>query len=443
MKKRDKQCGMILGTVLFMIAILGIIKYFNLTWVETNIEEAKVTINFLIPMAQDELQSHLSVESERDDSTQFRYSAKWLSPQIVEIHLSEENAIKGLKVRLCVNDAPTKWRGITKTEKIPIQFIAPIKVNEANTSTLIASNDSFMLTFNTPIKAKELSRYLSSEADFNVSPYKSEKHAEQTSFLLTPQKPLENGKKYQIIIKKGVKACSGMMLEEDVKIDVLVDQKPTLTQTYPGANDKWIGLYPKITFSTKQPITEAIAKINNETLKAELVDPHHGYFLLDKLLSPNTVYQMQIQLKAPSGERSEIYTIPYSTTSVNNDRAWLLISCSNEKCIKYYEGTTCVKTFVCGIGREIKTKDLGTYYLQGKSDVYENYVLKEGANYWLPLNDQMGIHGYTRTSEWQINEEKMQDIGGKTDGKNIILSDEDAGWLYEKVNAQTMVIIKK
>ena len=97
---------------------------------------------------------------------------------------------------------------------------------------------------------------------------------------------------------------------------------------------------------------------------------------------------------------------------------------------------------ICGIGKNILPKDYGTYYIESKNEVYENPIQNEGANYWMILGDHFGIHGITRNSYWQINEQHMGDIGGYTEGKNIILSDEDASWLYEKITSQTMVIIR-
>lgn len=428
----------------FLLLMLSLFKHFNFTWVEMKGEQAKVTINFLMPMDQKAFESHIKLESERDDSTHFVYETRWLNKQTVEIILSEKNEIRGLKVKLFVEHAPTKYKWLSKSEKVTVQFSVPIEVKEQDTVRLISSTDSFKLSFNTPIKMKELSKAVASEEEFVIKPYQtSSTKVDNTCFILTPKQPLKNGKEYAITILSGLRACSGSILLNDIYVYLKVDQKPTITATYPGAGDKWIGLYPKITFTSKQPIVAAIAKMDGETLNATLTDDYHGYFLLKSLLKPMTTYTLQIQTKAESGERSPVKEVIFSTTSINEKRAWLEICCGDKKCLHYYEGNKKIKTFICGIGKEIHPSDYGTYYLQGKSEVYEDNKRHQGANYWMSIDTNFGIHGYTRDSYWEIESERTLNIGGRTEGKNIVLSDEDAKWLFEKVTDQVMIIIRE
>lgn len=435
---------------ILMISILMgsmfLMKYFNITRIDVNEKEAKITINFLVPIIQEELASHLSFTTSNNISINCSYQIIWRSPQIAEIYVKEETPIKGLQINLYIKDCPSKWHGMTKSEKITIPFSVPIQVKEANTTKLVSSTEAFMISFNTPITITELSKHLHSDAKFDICYYKEPStHPaihEKTCFLLTPTQQLENGKTYTLTIKSGLKADSGSLLSRDTHLYLQVDQKPIFIQTYPEAGDKWIGLYPKLTFTTQTPVKMAIAKINQETIRAIMLDEYHGYFLLSNLLAPDTNYILQMQLKADSGELSEIKTIPFSTTSINNHRSWLEISCGAQKCIRYYEGEQCIRTFICGIGKELSSNDYGTYYIQNKNEVYENPQKHEGANYWILLNDHFGIHGMVRNSYWEINESRLGDIGGLTEGKNIILSDEDASWLYQKITSQTMVIIK-
>ena len=435
----------LIGSILLGSLIL--VRFFSLSWVEVTDSQAKITINFLLPMAQDQLPSHIFLSNDSTESSNYTYTIHWLNPHKVELYIKEANAVKGLPLYLSIQKAPCKWSYLTKSKKIIVPFNVPIILNEVNETKLISSSETFSISFNTPIAIHTLRQFLCSEAAFEIH-YETITHEgkqiiDPTRFLLKPKKPLENGKTYTLLVASGLKALSGRLLTEDLKLYLKVDQKPSFVQTYPEAGDKWIGLYPKITFKAKTPIKKAIAKINNETLIATMCDETSGYFLLSNKLAPGQTYLLEMQLKAASGELSEIKAVHFSTTSVNNQRSWLEINCGKQKCIHYYEGEKCIKTMICGIGKEISASDYGTYYLLDKNEVYENASDNEGANYWMMINPHIGIHGITRNSLWEIDASRSGDIGGFTKGKNIILSDQDASWLYQKITSQTMVIIKE
>lgn len=446
MKNKRKLSPYFIMLLIFGLSILLLIKYVNLTWVEMEDDTAKITINFLLPMNQIDFSTHLSVETDRIDCKQFRYDLEWLSPHAVQIKLKEESVIKGLSVYLLIDQAPTIYTGITKSEKVKIQFSTPIKLKEEGIKQLIASSGSITLSFNTPIKVKELKRYLLSPVSFKIKPCKTKINHEEivdyTRFILTPEKPLENGQDYKVVIQSGLRAWSGNILEKDITMYLQVDKKPIIEKTYPSDGDKWIGLYPKITFMSKGPITQAIAKINGETLKGILIDDTHGYFLLSQLLATDHTYLLEIQAKAKSGELSPIKKVNFSTTTINDKRVWMVIDCNLPQCIHFYQGSKEIKRMACSVGELLKKSDYGTYYLQGKNEVYEDNRLHKGANYWLAITETIGIHGYIRDSYWHIVEDVTQNIGKPIEGRNIMISDEDAKWLYEKLVDQMMIIIK-
>lgn len=432
----------------FIVCLLIGSKYFSLTWVEMSEEEAKVTINFLVPMEQEAFNSRIFLESERSDSQDFKCLVKWLSPEVVQIRLKEQNVIKGLGVKIIIKDAPTTLKGITKSEKVNLQFHVPIEMQENQTKKLISSTESFTIHFNTPIHKRELEKYIKCEVPLTILPGKQcskqgKEIADYTYFTLTPQSPLTNDQTYTLTIEPGLRSSSGHILMQSLQMYLQVDKKPTIIQTYPETGDKWIGLYPKITFTSKEPIIGAIAKINQQTLVATLIDEYHGYFLMNRLLLPLTPYNLLVQVKAASGELSLVKSIEFSTTSLDQNRSWLEIRCGEQKCIHYYEGKHKVKTLICGIGKQIKPIHYGTYYLLDKVEVYEDIKKQQGANYWMPFTENIGIHGATRSSSWEILDDSMQGIGSLAEGSCIILSDEDAKWLYDRIAPQTMIVIRK
>lgn len=67
---------------------------------------------------------------------------------------------------------------------------------------------------------------------------------------------------------------------------------------------------------------------------------------------------------------------------------------------------------------------------------------KEGANFWIKISDEYGFQGYIRDAYWNILTSASKSLGARTKRRNIILSDEDAKWLYENLPDNTMIIIR-
>lgn len=432
--------------ITLLIGLILLLKFLNLTWVEVNETGAKITINFLMPMQQVDLKKYMYVVKSESETTSLNYETHWLNSQVVEIKCQEVEAIKGKKVTLLIKEVPTQFKALHKSERVTIQFTTPIKLLEAETTQLISSTEAFKIHFNTPIRAEKIHQFISSEAIFQIQPEhiiqeNGQTIIDPTCFILTPKVPLTNGNCYCVTLQAGLCAQSGAFLNENQSLFLQVDKKPVIVSTYPCQADKWIGLYPKITVTSKEPMVGAIAKINGQTIKGHLLNEKQAYFLLDSLLQPMTDYHLQIQIQAQSGECSEVKSLTFTTTSVNDNRQWLVIHCGKQKCLQVYQGTQKIKTIPCAIGQVITEKDYGTYYLQNKAEVYENATLQEGANYWLSFQEKMGIHGYLRRSDWVLKEAFMDRLGGSIPGSQIMLADTDIHWLYTQLIPQTMIIL--
>lgn len=440
--KEKKQIGYLIACiVLLVVANMYLFKHFNLSWVETTEDGAKVTINFLIPMNQEVFNKHLSVSSTIDKCDQFNYSLKWLNSHMVEINLEEENEIKGQKIKLLIKNAPTSLANLTKSDTISIQFKTNVEIVAPSSELLISSTMPFIVQFNTPMNSTKISRYVQCNTKFYIKPYEitlpsGEKCIDQTQFVFIPKKKLENEKKYVLLFKAGMPSQGGSFLKEDQAVILQVDSKPTILKTYPTTGDKWIGLYPCFTLKSKEPIIYATATINKNQLEGTLIDSYHAYFLLDQLLEPETSYKVEFQTQVASGELSNIKTIEFTTTTVNNKRFWIEISCGSQQVIKCYEGNTCIKTIPYEIGSKKNLPRYGTYYSIDKNEVYEDNIQHLGANYWIKVNEDFGIHGQVRNSYWQLSN-TMSPI------KNITIADADAGWLYHKMSEQTMIVVRK
>ena len=437
--KRNKHW--ISASIIFVFCLLGFLRTFNLSWVETYDHEAKITINFLFPMKQEGFKEHITLMSQRADSKAFSYDLKWLNHHIVEINLKEQNEIKGQKVKLLIHKAPTQFKNFTKSESMLVQFKSDIQILSPTQDLLISSNQPFVIQFNTPVGLNQISKYLQCDAKFYIKPYEEtddqgKKHIDDTKFILTPKEPLENEKCYVLLLKAGMASKSGTLLKKDQVIMVQVDHKPTILKTYPAEGDKWIGLYPRLTLESKEPIVKAVASINDQMIEGVLTDENHVYFLLDELLKQDTTYTIHFQTQVKSGELSAIKSVTFSTTTLNENRFWIDIRNGNKQQINCYEGGKIIRTIPCEIKKTKQMPLWGTYYLQDKAEVYENNAERLGANYWMAITENFGIHGETRDSYWKPIETEVIT-------PHIIISDSDAAWLYEKMNAQNMIIFRK
>ncbi|WP_180270737.1 L,D-transpeptidase [Sporanaerobium hydrogeniformans] len=432
--------------IILLLICIWFSRDFHLSWVEVYPNEAKVTINFLFPMVQEQLEDALEIIYESPYISKFEYQVKWLSSSVAELHIKEESVLKGQKVQLVVRELPSTIPFVTKSMTLPIQFQTPVQVVEPMGEKLIATESPFYVRFNTPMNKNKIHHYLECDGSFYIKPARFSnqegKESEDLScYIFTPKEPLENGRRYILSFRKGLPAQSGALLQEDYSILLQTDTKPIISGTYPTSESKWIGLYPRFTLETQTPVIGGTLKINGENIKAQLKTPYELFFLAEKVLAPQTTYTAEFQVEAVTGEKSEKKTITFTTVDLEENRIWLEVEVSKTPQVKVYQGSKLIKTMPCSLGLDEKETPLGTYYIQSKEDVYTNSKTQEGANFWLPFTEQFGFQGLIRDNYWQVKNHAPNQLGFTKTTGNIVLSDEDARWLYEKVMIHTMVIL--
>ncbi len=433
--------------IVVILAIAWLIQGFNLSWVEVKKDYAEITINFLVPMEHAGFEKYIKWIGEVPYENKVDYSVTWISSEVVSIKVKETSQIKGKKIKMLIENAPTKWQGISKTKEVSIAFKAPIHILSPQNDFLISSTNSFEVQFSTPMNATQINKFLQCDATFYIEPCivtdaNGKQYTDLTRFIFTPKLPLENGKRYVLSFKAGMPSHTGTLLEEDQVFVLQVDQKPSIMKTYPASQDKWIGLYPRLALESKEPIINATVTIENEKMNGVLTDDHHAYFILKDRLKPETTYKAIFQTQVASGEVSEPETVQFTTTTLKQNRIWLEVICGQNTVVYCYQGEKKIKTMICSIGEGKYAPPLGTYYLQGKADVYEDAVHKEGANFWIKISDEYGFQGYLRDAYWNILTSASESLGARTKRRNIILSDEDAKWLYENLPDNAMIIIR-
>ncbi len=445
--KKKKVFRFSLISIMFLIT-LWVLKDFNLSWVEVNSDYAKVTVNFLFPMNKDKLPECISLSHQLPYASKFDYSIEWLTNSVVCIKIKEQNFIKGQKAQLIIKDAPGESSFISRNASVTIQFNSDVALLDPISDLLVATEKPFIVKFNTPMNKSKLHKFLQCDASFYIEPLavlnSSGKEIEDTStFKFTPKVPLQNDQKYILSFRKGMPAQSGALLKQDLSVILITDTKPIIELTYPANNDKWIGLYPRLKIETDSATVAGYLTIGQETIKGKNLDPYHIEFLPSKVLDSNTVYHASFQVEAASGELSVPKEIQFTTVRIDADRIWIeVLAYANSKAkVNVYKGNKVIKSMICSIGTQAPGISFGTHYTKDKGDAFVDSKNREGANFWIKINDTCMFQGLIRDEYWHIKRKFENQLGRQIERSNIILKDEDARWLYDNIPSDTMVIV--
>ena len=429
----------ILTTALFFI------RDFNLYWVKVNNEEATVTINFLIPMNQEALQKSIQIENHPAYDHNYTYSIEWFNKRSCALTLTEITQVKGQRIILHIQDAPTQYNQITKTLSIPIQFKSDILLSVPEETPIIATDQPFMIHFNTPINPQQIHQYVDADASFSFKPLQKTTPQKQvvedfTSYQVTPIAPLLNEHNYVLSFRKGLPAQSGVLLDKDQKFIVQTDQKPKITSILPGDSSKWIGLFPRIVVESSTPMATATITLNKETLKGTLKTPYYAVFYPTAVLLPETNYTMAVSIASKTGEYSPTEQIHFTTVPIHASRIWVEIIDQDTPMLNVYQGSRKIQTFN-PMSNLTTFSNYGTYYINDKSESYMNPLARYGANYCLNLTEDIKIHGLLRDDYWQVKSDNYITTSQNTLEDHLILTEEDITWLYNNLPMDTMVII--
>lgn len=445
MKSNKKLFTLALITVVFLCGMF-FLRDFNLKWVQVHDDRAIVTINFLFPMNQDKFESSITLGDTLPQAGNFSCNIEWKSDTTVQLIIKELSDIKGQKILLQVTDAPTQIAGLSKNADIPIQFKSEVSLIAPTEELLISTQDTFPVRFNTPMDKKILYKYLQSDTKFYINEVKipltnGKEVVDSTSFTFTPKQPLENGRKYILSFRKGMPSQAGVLLAEDVNMILNTDIKPEIISVYPDNGDNWIGLYPRISLQTNKPVAGATLYLNGESIEGKMINDYKAEFLLSEVLKPSTKYTMSFEVTAPTGERSLPKEVSFTTVPIKEDRIWIEIILDKNQKIIAYKGNNPIKTIVCSGGSAKHPTKLGTYYITEKNEKYFDDEKNEGANALLTLSEGLKIHGITRDEYWKPKANIAYHLGAAQTKGDIILSDEDAVWLYNYLPVDTMVVI--
>ncbi|MGL4799653.1 MAG: L,D-transpeptidase [Cellulosilyticaceae bacterium] len=444
--KQTKTLFGIAVTVVLLALTLFLLRDFNIVWTKVNEDHAKVTINFLIPMAKDKLEEAIHIKSNKLYNGHFTSQIQWDGPHTCTILIEETGDIQGQNITLLIDNAPTLYKGISKNASIPIQFKSPIQILEPTEELLITTDKPFYVQFNTPMDEHTLSKNLQSDAQFYIEALKrtdeqGRQYKDETTFMFTPKTKLENNHNYLLSFRKGMPSKAGNLLDETIQLGVKTDELPLIERVIPKDGSKWVGLYPRITVESETPLEAAYLELDGELLQGIVKNEYRVDFYPSVMLKPDKTYNASVQIQAHSGELSKKEEVSFTTVPLPANRIWVEVFTGNNQELRVYEGEKEIKRFVCSGGSKTTPTPVGTYYLQEKGESYYDQEAREGANYKMVLSEGIIVHGMSRDEHWQLKQGTYNRLGeGQTKGK-IILKEEDALWLYEHLPVDAMIII--
>lgn len=432
-------------TIVLLTLSIFVVKDLNFHWSDVGEDKAKLTINFLLPMDKSSFNQHIKIQNQLGYEENFACQIKWINDHVCEITIEEKGQIKGQKVQLIIDKAPTMYENIYKDAMIPIQFKTPIHIIEPIEEVLISTTQSCLVKFNTPMQKEVIHKYLASDAEFTIEPLKrieaGKEIIDYTTFTFTPKQPLENDHKYILTFKKGMPSQSGVMLNENKNIVLKTDTKPVIDEVMPKSGSKWVGLYPRMIIRSQTPMEAAYIELDGKLLKGELKNNYYAEFYPEAVLGAGRSYQAYAQIQAASGELSDKTSFNFTTLPLKEDRYWGEVILGKNQEMIVYQGTQEVKRIQCSGGDTKTPTPRGTFYITDKGDKYFSETEKEGANYWLTLSEGIRLHGMSRDENWEIKMNVLNRLGeGQTKG-NIVMREEDALWLYNHLPLDTMFVI--
>ncbi|WP_058486422.1 L,D-transpeptidase family protein [Defluviitalea phaphyphila] len=431
----------ILIVIMLFIGVMIFFKYYNLVLIEVEGDRAIINVNFLIPMEQIGIEKDIEVKSFFPNS-KVKCNLKWESENRLRIFLQELSELKGQKVIFEIKDAKSKIPFFTKTFSKSIQFQTEPKLLEIENEQNVPTEGPIILKFNSPMDYKSIHKYIQSDIEFDIKPYKFDngKRIDYSIWNLYPKEKMKNDSNYLLIIKSGLKAQCGNILKEDIQKQIHTASKPEIIKTFPKHEAKWVALYPKITIEMDEELSDAIAVINGVKQNIKIKDNKLEFFPHD-ILQPEQEYTINIQGISKYGEKTNPYILKFTTMPLKEDELWVEVSLKEKHEVLIHKGNKIIKKMPASGGVPEEPTVLGTFFIQDRGLSFFSERFKEGATYWVRIIDQYLFHSVPRDVNWNIIESELKKIGKPASHGCVRLLEEDAKWFYENIPEGTMVII--
>lgn len=433
----------IAGVCFIIFILLFFLRSYSVYRVEVKGTRALVYINFMLPMNQKDISKSIQIIPELP-GMKFSCRAQWQGSNRMMIEVSELESPKGQSIELQIHKAQTKIPLLSKTVHVPIQFQIEPQVLEISPVDHIPTEGPVLIRFNTPMNL-HMDAYMETDIDPKIEPLKIEHkgvwYEDYSRWMLYPSTPLKNNSNYVIILRKGLKAKSGLTLNKDIEQWLKTASKPKVTSITPKDQADWISIYPRITAEINESIIEGTVEIQGIKAGSVKISGKKLEYLPAEVLKPSTHYTAVIQVLSSHGEKSEPYTLDFTTMPLSKDALWVEVVLQEKHEVIIHKGDQIIRRMPASGGRPDQPTVLGTFYLGDRGFSFFSERFGEGATYWVRIVDQYLFHGIPRDREWSIIEKELHKLGKAASHGCVRLSEEDAKWFYENMPRNTMVII--
>lgn len=403
----------------------------------------KITINFYIPVEQDDIDDKIQLISERPGTAIIK-SFRWIDSKTLEIFAMEKNLPKGFNTKLYVGPLRTSIPGLYKIVKT--NYRVSISPFLTGLSAVVPGTGPVILEFSTPINIENFAKDLLTDFEYTlrqgyIVSEDGKLFKDYSRLEIVPTERLVPGKNYEIKFEGLVSNFNDDLSKTGFHRIFKVADIPKVAATYPADGDKDVNLYDLITVNFNEDMKQVDIKVQGMTGdvmsegKSAVFKPHTVFI-------PGKTYRVKVKGKSIFGEEIKSHIFEFTAVDMQ-DRWWVEINLRPIQRVTVYQGDKVVKSMVASAGlqdHENRTPQ-GVFTLKDRGEYFWTERIQEGGLYWVRITGNYLIHSVPRDRDNEIIEEEFKKLGIPASHGCVRIKDEYAKWFYETVPMGTPVII--
>lgn len=396
--------------------------------------EVEVTFRFLAPMRTSYPVAGLNITDEF--GREAIYKGVWVNRRCLVISIQEQASGQGLKYlyRLCKAPAVIWPFSVSGRGKFATA-VAP-RVVGLFPESKVPTRGPVVLQFNTPVEERSFHSAVRMDVPgkwepAEVSPEGGGRFADTSRWLFYPERPLEFGRRYKIVVGPGVRSLSGLAAGEPVR--VFFDTAPELLimEQYPEPGAPSIWLSRNICIYTNQKLKEAVIEVDDMGGQVD-VEGEKAIFVPDRCFRPSLTYKVRVSLTSVYGERLE-QEFSFSTTKLGSPY-WLEVKRGDKRSkVWIMKGGKEIKEIDASFARHADRIPAVTMY-----ESWRNRGLDEENRPWFALNTDILIHALPDG----MKEDDHEKLGLPRSYSCILIPEDDVKWIARHFENGFMVIVR-
>jgi lipoprotein-anchoring transpeptidase ErfK/SrfK len=435
--------------ILFSLVLMSVAWFLFIRFSSVTVKQldesgaVKITINFYIPVRQEDIDDKVQFISERPGTNIIR-SSRWVDSKTLEIFAVEKDLPKGFNTKLYVGPLRTSIPGLYKVVKANYQVSIPPFLT--GISPIAPGSGPIILDFSTPINMENLKKGLITDFEYtlrqgHIVNADGQLFRDYSRVEVVPKQRLVPGKKYEIKFDGLVSNFKDDFEKIGFHRVFQVAEIPNVTRTSPVDGDKDVKLYDLIVVKFHEEMKEVDIQVQNMTGDVK-IDGKTATFKPHTVFMPGQTYRVKVTGKSIFNEEMKPYTFEFSTVDMK-DKWWVEINLRPIQKVTVYRGNKVIRSMVASAGlpdSENRTPQ-GFFYLKDRGEYFWTERIQEGGLYWVRITDNYLIHSVPRNKDNEIIEEEFKKLGIPASHGCVRLKDEYAKWFYETVPIGTLVII--